>query len=208
MSQHKTEPIPTRQSLLGRLKDWQDDESWREFFETYWRLIYSVGRKAGLTDAEAHDVVQETLVSLAKTMPKFKYDPEVCAFKTWLQHLARKRIIDVLRKREPAGLADRELENGSVSSAIERVPDAGGLNFGEIWNQEWRQTLFDRALETVKKKVKPRQYQIFYLYVMKQLPVFEVARTMGVNVAQVYLAKHRVASVIKKELRLLEARLI
>src|SRR5688572_618544 len=33
--------IPTRQSLLSRLRDWDDRESWNDFFETYWKLIYS-----------------------------------------------------------------------------------------------------------------------------------------------------------------------
>ena len=45
------ELIPTRDSLLSRLKDRHDDESWRDFFNTYWKLIYGVARKAGMTDA-------------------------------------------------------------------------------------------------------------------------------------------------------------
>ena len=52
------ELIPTRWSLICRLKDWNDQVGWREFFDTYWKLIYSVAIKAGLTDAEAQDVVQ------------------------------------------------------------------------------------------------------------------------------------------------------
>jgi hypothetical protein len=47
----------TRASLLHRLKDLGDDKSWREFFLIYWKLIYTVAIRAGLTDAEAQDVV-------------------------------------------------------------------------------------------------------------------------------------------------------
>ena len=57
--------IATRASLLVRLKDREDQASWQEFFDTYWRLIYSVATKAGLNDAEAQDVVQETVISVA-----------------------------------------------------------------------------------------------------------------------------------------------
>ena len=57
-----------RASLLGRLKDWEDQTSWREFFDTYWRLIYTVARKAGLTAAEAQDVVQDTSLVVAKKL--------------------------------------------------------------------------------------------------------------------------------------------
>ena len=74
--------IPTRRSLLMRLKEIDDHASWQEFFDTYWRLLYSVARKAGLADAEAQDIVQDTIVSVARGMPGFRYDPEVAAFKT------------------------------------------------------------------------------------------------------------------------------
>src|SRR5262245_37419305 len=57
MGTESTPSIPTRQSLLVRLKDWDDSTSWKDFFDTYWKLIYGVARKAGLTDAEAQDVV-------------------------------------------------------------------------------------------------------------------------------------------------------
>jgi len=69
-----TELCPTRQSLLSRLKSWDDQESWKDFFDTYWRLIYNAAVRAGLTEPEAQDVVQETLLSVAKKIPEFKYD--------------------------------------------------------------------------------------------------------------------------------------
>ena len=59
--------IPTRHSLLSRLKDWNDQESWRVFFDTYWKLIYHAAVKAGLSDAEAQDVVQDTVISVMKS---------------------------------------------------------------------------------------------------------------------------------------------
>ena len=64
------ELIPTRSSLLGRLVNWDDQESWREFFNTYWKLIYSVALKAGLTEDEAEEVVQETVITAAKRRPR------------------------------------------------------------------------------------------------------------------------------------------
>ena len=60
--------IPTRQSLLTRLKHWDDQEGWQEFFDTYWRLIYGVARKAGLNDTEAQEVVQASVITVAKKM--------------------------------------------------------------------------------------------------------------------------------------------
>src|SRR5882757_5840711 len=87
------ELIPTRQSLLSRLKDWNDQESWKVFFDTYWRLIYGAALKAGLNDAEAQDVVQETVVSVLKSMGSFDYNTEKGSFKGWLLRLTSWRIV-------------------------------------------------------------------------------------------------------------------
>ena len=101
MARQSDELIPTRASLIARLKDWQDQSSWQEFFDTYWKLIYGVARKTGMTDAEAQDVVQETMTSVAKHMPGFEYNPAVGSFKGWLLQMTRWRIIDQARKRPP-----------------------------------------------------------------------------------------------------------
>ena len=83
--------LPTRQSLLARLGDWQDNEGWRLFFDTYWRLIYNVARKSGLADAEAQDVVQNTFIYLSRRMPNFRYDRGRGSFKSWLRVVTRSR---------------------------------------------------------------------------------------------------------------------
>ncbi len=75
---------PTRHSLLSRLRDWNNQDSWQEFFNTYWKLIYAVARKAGLDDAEAQDAVQDTILCVAKEMADFKYDRAKGTFKGWL----------------------------------------------------------------------------------------------------------------------------
>src|SRR5689334_25113760 len=85
--------LSTRASLLGRLKSLEDQAGWQEFFDTYWQLIYSLARKAGLTDAEAQETVQETVITASKHLPAFRYDPKLCSFKTWLLRLARWRIV-------------------------------------------------------------------------------------------------------------------
>src|SRR3989449_4619891 len=95
------ELIPTRASLLSRLKDWQDETSWKVFFDTYWRLIYNAAIKAGLIDAEAQDVVQETVIAVARNMPGFTYEAGRDSFKSWLLQVTRWKIADQFRKRAP-----------------------------------------------------------------------------------------------------------
>jgi RNA polymerase sigma factor (sigma-70 family) len=116
--------IPTRYSLLSRLQDWDDQDSWKNFFDTYWRLIYSIALKSGLTDAEAQDVVQETIICVAKDIQKFKRDRKFGSFKGWLRNLTRWRIADQLRKREPNALGENVSpdENTSLPKLAE-IPD-------------------------------------------------------------------------------------
>jgi RNA polymerase sigma factor (sigma-70 family) len=202
------ELLPTRRSLLGRLRNWEDQASWREFFDTYWKFIYSMAVRSGLSDQEAEDVVQETVTSVARKMPEFRYDPERCSFKGWLMHVTRLRIVDQLRRRQPAfsqqSLSDHDTRQ---TPTVERVPDpAAAAPFEEAWDQEWERNLVDAAMERVKLRVKPEHYQIFYLSAVKGLGTGEVARMLQVNVGQVYLVRHRIAKEVKREVERLRER--
>src|SRR2546428_5319163 len=98
MAHNSIDSIRTRYSLLNRLKDLGDHASWQDFFDTYWRLIYNVAVKAGLTDAEAQDVVQETVIAVARKIAEFKADPAYGSFSAWRMRLTRWRIADVFRR--------------------------------------------------------------------------------------------------------------
>ncbi|MGO8928167.1 MAG: RNA polymerase sigma factor [Limisphaerales bacterium] len=199
--------IPTRQTLLTRLKNWDDQEGWREFFETYWRLIYGVARKAGLNDAEAQDVVQETVIAIAKEMKKgqFKYDPVRGSFKAWLLTLTQWRISDQFRKRQL--VASRHPDVAGKTKLMEAVPDfAAEERLSQCWDAEWQNNLMQAALDKVRPRVSARAFQIFQLHVRKDWPVEKVVQTLGVGKAQVYLAKHRISAMIQKELAKLEKR--
>jgi len=211
MAARPDELIPTRASLLSRIKNWEDRESWQDFFDTYWRLIYSTARKAGLSDAEAQDIVQETVISVAKNVEGFKYDPAVCSFKSWMLQLTRWRIINQLKKRaaEAARLVPASVsatQQPDETTLLERIPDPRGFDFEAIWESEWEKNLLNAALERVKRRVDARQFQIFDLYCLESWPVLKVAQTLGVGVGRVYLAKHRVGRLLKKEVATLRQR--
>ena len=198
-----SELIPTRASLICRLKNWQDDTSWHEFFKIYWKLIYGVARKAGLTDAEAQDVVQETLVSVAKHMPTFDYDPSIGSFKAWLLNMTRWRIIGQFRKRQPV-VANAAAESGTGTAAIDRVADPNAPDIDAMWNAEWEIHLFEAARENLKRKLDPQHSQIFDFYVSKEWSPEKVAKKFGVTVDLVYQVKHRVTEQLRTEVARLE----
>jgi RNA polymerase sigma factor (sigma-70 family) len=195
--------IPTRYTLLSRLRDLEDNESWKDFFETYWRLIYSVARKSGLTEVESQEVVQETIISVARNIQKFRLDRKLGSFKGWLRNLTRWRIADQLRKRTHFA-SDPELPNAGESLPPDSLPELPDQNSELRWEDEWRANLFQAAIDRVKLRVREEQYQIFDLQVIRQWPVSRITSTLGVSAARVYLAKHRVAALIKKEVRNLQ----
>ena len=192
--------LPTRQSLLTRLRDWQDHDGWREFFDTYWRLIYRVARQAGLDDATAQDVVQNTFIYLARRMPKFRYDPARGSFKSWLQCVARSRI-SVFRRRAEAKeppLPELALEEDDAN-VWESIPDPAGDALDEIWQREWEDNLAKAALRRISAKVSAQQLMIFELAALGEVPLKQVARKLDLSLMQVYLARHRVGKLFKAE---------
>lgn len=192
----------TRKSLIARLDNWEDQRTWDEFYKTYWKLIYAVGLKAGLRSDEAFDVVQETILSIAKQSKKNMYDPEKGSFKSWLMNMTRWRINDQFRKRKKdtaMNIAEWEDEDGKTS-VIDRLEDPNSGTLERLWDVEWKKNLADAALEKVKAQVSPKQYQIFDCYVIREWEAEKVQEQLGVSMSQVYLAKHRVGKILKKEL--------
>lgn len=201
--------LPTRQSLLGRLKHWEDQDSWRDFFETYWKLIYATAVKSGLNDAEAQDVVQDTVIIVARKIADFKYDPAVDSFKGWLLYLTRKRIALQYRRRErDRGGTGEHPEVKEWPAEVEELPDPAGVNLEDIWDEEWKRNLWDLAIMRVKQQVSPKQFQIFNRYVLQEQPATEVARALDLTMAQVYLAKHRISALLKTELERLKTQVV
>jgi RNA polymerase sigma factor (sigma-70 family) len=195
----------TRKSLIARLDNWEDQRTWDEFYQTYWKLIYSVAVKAGLRPEEAFDCVQETILSIAKQSKKNLYDPAQGSFKTWLMNMTRWRINDQFRKRKKdTAMTVSEWDDDRKTAVIDRVEDPNGDVLGRLWDVEWKKGVADAALCRVKAQVSPKQYQIFDYYVIRQWDAGKVQKKLSVSMAQVYLAKHRVGAVLKKELAKLQ----
>jgi RNA polymerase sigma-70 factor (ECF subfamily) len=195
--------LPTRRSLLGRLKDWRDDRSWQEFFDTYWRLIYGVALKAGLSPNEAEEVVQETMLSVAKKMKDFRYDAARGSFKGWLLQLTGWRITNQFHRRSVRRTSgDPELAHGDLSVAA-MEPDTQFVvppELYKLWQQEWELNLMQAALDRVRKHVQPKHFQVFDLAVLQHKPLKQIQEFLDLSMAEVYLAKHRVGKLVQREL--------
>jgi RNA polymerase sigma-70 factor (ECF subfamily) len=64
----------------------------------------------------------------------------------------------------------------------------------------------ESALQRIKRRVPMEQYQMFDLFVIKGWQARDVARTLGVTIAHVYVVKHRLSKLLRAELHALESR--
>jgi RNA polymerase sigma-70 factor (ECF subfamily) len=184
----------TRRSLLTRLKDLGDSQGWQRFSDTYSGVIRSLAVKAGCSPTEADEALQESLISVAREMPDFRYDPARGSFKSWLFCIVRRRIADQFRRR-----ARQQRTEAEAAAELEDLPDPATDPLNALWEVEWRQHRLHLAVEQVKQKISPAQWQMFDLSTLQEWPTERICALLGVNRAQIYMAKMRVGRLLKQE---------
>jgi RNA polymerase sigma factor (sigma-70 family) len=186
------ELIPTRDSLLSRLKEGGQEDSWRDFFETYWRLIYQTGRKYGLTDSEAQDVVQETMIELSQRIGDFQRDQKRGSFKAWLMRLTQWKIVDQIRSRSPAERLDSDF--GEETDA----------RFVDDWDRNWQVNAAEEAVRRVQSSARPKMFQAYSLCVLQGRSHLAAGKLLRMSVPAVYMAIFRIRRQLRRELEKLQ----
>ena len=184
-------PLSTRPSLLIRLRDPQDDESWRQFVALYGPMIYQFGRQCRLQDADAADLTQVVLQAVMGEMGRLDYDPARGSFKGWLFTLARNHL-HKLRARESdrvRATADPRVQQLLANQAA--PPD----DENELWEFEHRRQLFRWAAQRVRERVEETSWQAFWLTAVDGRAAGKAADELGMRVGAVYTAKSRVLGV-------------
>jgi len=227
MSTETESSLATRPSLLARLKDWTQQTAWRQFDYDYAPLLRNVARKAGLNDAEADEVAQETLIAVAKKIGEFKHAGNRGSFRAWLYQQARWRIADQFRARKRIGACaapcpltptlsprggegarragDGESDDANIADsfahgASDAVAPEVDPAFERLWAEEWVEYIRQTALARVKRQVSARQFQLFDLHVLQGLSVRVAATAAGTTIAAVYMAKSRVGRLVRREI--------
>jgi RNA polymerase sigma factor (sigma-70 family) len=165
-------------------------------------LIYHVARRAGLSEADADDCVQETVVEIVNGLPRFKRE-RPGSFRSWLCTVTRTQIKRFYRKKY-----QHERRREAFSEELLVQEQGGkGTDLDVVWDEEWQRNLLRAALARVKRLVSPGQYQIFHCTMLQEWTVPEVCAKLGVSRGSVYVAKHRVNALMRRELQdLMEAK--
>ena len=194
MMMSEPEPGPTQPSLLLRIRDASDAESWRTFVSIYAPLIYRSCRRRGLQDADAADVGQEVLTQVARSIRDFEYQPGRGRFRDWLGAVVRNKVCRFL-ENEVRGVrgvvVDESLENLGAAEAD-----------GE-WVAEFHAHLLSAALGRIRDRFEPPTWSAFEGVWLHNRASHEVARDLALPIEAVYLAKSRVLKRLRDELMIL-----
>jgi RNA polymerase sigma factor (sigma-70 family) len=148
--------------------------------------------------------MQKVFIGVSRNIGNFHYDRTKCSFKHWLSQMVQWRIRDRLRERLPIEESphrDEDSTDGCEDDGSESVTP----ELEAAWEAEWRRNLIEVASDRVRKQVSPKQFQIYYLHVLNELPVADVVRRLHVSPAQVYLARLRVGRVFRSVVKTLQA---
>lgn len=171
------EPNETRESVLRRAQEGDATE----FARLYVPLTYAMAIKVGLDEPDARDVMQQTLLELLELLPHFEYDPTRGTFKGLIKKIVRSRAIDLVRARR----------RFCAENAAEASSDPFEY-FDAMFEREWRKAHWMAALDRVRSEVRPTTFQSFQLYVLREMPIDEVAAILGLTNNQVSQNKRRI----------------
>ncbi|MGL4420499.1 MAG: RNA polymerase sigma factor [Gemmataceae bacterium] len=196
------EPPLTRVTLLHRLRDGSDAEAWRDFIRLYGPVVYGFARTRGLQDADAADMVQEVLRSVARNAGKMEYDPSKGTFRGWLYTVTRNKIYNFLstQKNRPKASAD----SGSYER-LDAVPNRDDGDTDAVWELEYQRRVSAKAMERVKHEFHRNTWEAFWGTAVDGISAQEVGEKLKMTPGAVYVAKSRVIARLREEVQRLEA---
>ncbi|MCH2206262.1 MAG: sigma-70 family RNA polymerase sigma factor [Lentisphaerales bacterium] len=197
------EDYQTRQTLLAKIKDNRDDNSWEDFSFYYSQYIYNIVRRMKLGHHDAEDLVQMILLKLWNKMPDFEYKPGKGAFRGWLCRVTQNETKNYLRSKNKH--VDRENEDNNKPLA-EGDYAVSLPEIEEISKKEWQVYVTNLAWRNVKNEFNENVQRAFVeLYSEKSSR--EVADTLGLELNTVNVYKQRVRKRMLQEIKRLRREL-
>jgi len=192
---------PTSASLLNRIKDGRDFVAWSDFVRLYAPVIYGFARKRGLQDADAADVVQDVLRSVARNAERMEYDPRRGTFRGWLYTVSRNKIYNFLsaQKNRPRAVGDPD-----APDRLDSLPAKPEEAEAE-WELEYQRRLSSQAMDRVKHEFQPATWQAFWGTAVQGRPAQEVGGELDMTPGAVYVAKSRILARLREEVQRLMA---
>jgi RNA polymerase sigma factor (sigma-70 family) len=196
------EPPLTRVTLLNRLKDGQDTQAWGEFVRLYGPVIYGFARKRGLQDADAADLMQDVMRSVARNAAKMEYDPQKGTFRGWLYTVTRNKIYNFLTSQRNKAKA---VGDSAAHERLEAIPDRTPNETEADWELEYQRRLSAKAMERVQHEFHGNTWKAFWGTAVEGRGASEVGAELKMSPGAVYVAKSRILARLREEVEKLQA---
>ncbi len=189
----------TRITLLQKVKDQQDDQSWAEFTSFYQPYIYAIISNMSLPHHDCQDMVQTVLLKAWKKLPTFEYNPGKGKFRGWIATVTKNSVRDFYDKQNRR--KDRVTHDGEP--ATQAVDMVSLPEVDDIAIREWQNYMSRLAWTNVEGSLAPKVKESF-LMIVRGCNVREIADTLEIAENTVYQYKSRVQKLLHKEVVRLE----
>ena len=176
----------TRPSLLLRIRDRDDRESWEEFVALYRPIVVALAWERGLQDADAEDLAQQVLIAISGAIDRFDPQSRDARFRTWLQTIARNAIINAITRRKPDLAVGGSAIADWLQQRPEETPETRSINLS------YRRQIFIHAAEAVREECSEASWACFWETAVVGRPAIDVAQELDRSIGSVYTARSRV----------------
>lgn len=190
----------TRASLLVRIADARDTQSWDEFERLYRPIVYRLARRQGMQHADAEELGQEVMLAVAKAIARWSPQPERGKFRHWFLRIARNLSINLRTRGKYRTLS----QGDSLAYDILANHAAPGGELSQLFEIEYRRAIFHIAARQVRSAVTENTWQAFWLSTVDEVPIAEVASRLSMTTGSVYIARNRVMARLRVEVRRIE----
>jgi RNA polymerase sigma-70 factor (ECF subfamily) len=185
----------TRVSLLERVQSSADAEAWHRLVHLYQPLLCYWLSRSGLQPSDVDDLVQDVLTVVVRKLPEFCHDRRSGSFRCWLRAIAVNRLRDFWRARNARPVAT---VGSDYLHTLEQLEDPDS-QISRLWDAEHDHQVLRQLTTLIEPEFKPTTWQAFRSHVIEGIAADQVARTLGLSVNAVLIAKSRVLQRLREE---------
>lgn len=196
----------TRQTLLNRAKDQNDQQAWEDFIQYYESFLTIILKHLKIQPSDLQDVTQEVLIKLWKSLQNFEYQPQQARFRTWLNRIIRNAVIDFYRKKKRIHSKETHSLDDESNPLNETQLESGSDDLESFIEHEWKVHISNLAMERVKLSFSGKAIKVFELSLDGKDPQ-QVAKELDLATSSIYKLRKRVEQRLVLEIQNLKAEL-
>jgi DNA-directed RNA polymerase specialized sigma24 family protein len=192
----------------GHTRTWND--SWHRMCGCWNDVIIAFCLREGLNHQSAQNVIQESMVTLFRSQSgqTAGYDSRQGSFESWFWGVVRNRVKSERRRHSKEILLPSAQDAGDEHDPdLPSSPSQPPPDFARVEAEQERQAVLVAALQRLRRRVKPENFEIYVALLEQSSPPEALARKHGKTVNNVYAIKHRCDEVLLTEGRAIRKQL-